>query len=659
MLLASATVGPFKTIDRPQTVAIEPDVTALVGLNETGKTAFLHALAKSADALGVAAFEPVDDYPRKDLPSYLKEHKTRPAVATRLEYRLEDREADALSRHLGTTLPPDFSFAIAHNYDNEWLYSMSIDERPAVMALAEAHPLSAQAKRALQSAATLRDAPAALRSAGTTNVDLAFLKAVESRVAVSQWRSVLAYEAYRWLDTRVPRFLYFGDAEILPSRTNLADLAQRAALAKHDPKQMPLEHRGVVALLRMADVDVETLANPTALDPLRAKVQAVAIALTDQIMEFWRGNENVEVEVDIRNDPSEPRPFNEGPNLYLRVRNRREGAVSTPFRQRSRGFNWFFSFLVWFDSVRQQLANPSSEHDVILLLDEPGLGLHPLAQSDVLTYLDDLAIRHQVIYTSHSPFMLHADRLRQVRVVEHRPEAGTVVTDRVAGSSERTLFPLQAALGWSVAQNLFVADRNLLVDGLSDLLYLKTVSAILEKAGRTALRRDLAIVPVGGLDKIVTFIALSGASVLKFGVLHDYRGVAERKLVDLVKQKRISAKAILNASQFRDLSSLGNTSQPSDLEDLIAPGTYVGYFRRAFAGALNGVPIEADLLPPGDRIVDRLERYLDASGVTLRTGGGFAPDVVALEFAGHPPAALDEDTLKRFEALCTAVNAIF
>jgi hypothetical protein len=226
-------------------------------------------------------------------------------------------------------------------------------------------------------------------------------------------------------------------------------------------------------------------------------------------------------------------------------------------------------------------------------------------------------------------------------------------------SSERTLFPLQAALAWSVAQNLFVADRNLLVDGLSDLVYLKTVSAILEKAGRTGLRRDLAIVPVGGLDKIVTFIALSGASVLKFGVLHDYRGVAERKLVDLVKQQRISAKAILNASQFRDLSSLGNTSQPSDLEDLIAPGTYVGYFRRAFAGALNGVPIEADLLPPGDRIVDRLERYLDASGVTLRTGGGFAPDVVALEFAGHPPAALDEDTLKRFEALCTAVNAIF
>jgi hypothetical protein len=211
-----------------------------------------------------------------------------------------------------------------------------------------------------------------------------------------------------------------------------------------------------------------------------------------------------------------------------------------------------------------------------------------------------------------------------------------------------------------VAQNLFVAQRNLLVDAPSDLIYLKVISAMLEKAGRTGLRRDVAVVPVGGLDKIVTFIALSGAAnVLKLAVLHDFRGAAERKLVDLVTQKRLSAKAILNASQFRDLSSLGNTSQPSDLEDLIAPRTYVAFFRDAFAALLNGVPLEEELLPPGDRIVDRLERYLEVNGVRMRPGGGFAADAVALEFASHPPASLDADTLARFEALCKAVNAIF
>lgn len=72
MLLVSAKVGPFKSINVPQSVAIDSAVTVLVGMNEAGKTVFLQALKKSRDALGLAGFDPVDDYPRKDLPPYLK-----------------------------------------------------------------------------------------------------------------------------------------------------------------------------------------------------------------------------------------------------------------------------------------------------------------------------------------------------------------------------------------------------------------------------------------------------------------------------------------------------------------------------------------------------------------------------------------------------------
>ena len=75
MLLVSAKVGPFKSINEPQSVAINDAVTVFVGMNEAGKTVFLRALEKSRDALGLAAFDPVDDYPRKDLPSYLKQQR--------------------------------------------------------------------------------------------------------------------------------------------------------------------------------------------------------------------------------------------------------------------------------------------------------------------------------------------------------------------------------------------------------------------------------------------------------------------------------------------------------------------------------------------------------------------------------------------------------
>ena len=50
MFLISAKVESFKSINTPQTVLIDDEVTVLVGMNEAGKTVFLKALEKSNDA---------------------------------------------------------------------------------------------------------------------------------------------------------------------------------------------------------------------------------------------------------------------------------------------------------------------------------------------------------------------------------------------------------------------------------------------------------------------------------------------------------------------------------------------------------------------------------------------------------------------------------
>jgi hypothetical protein len=63
-------------------------------------------------------------------------------------------------------------------------------------------------------------------------------------------------------------------------------------------------------------------------------------------------------------------------------------------------------------------------------------------------------------------------------------------------------------------------------------------------------------------------------------------------------------------------------------------------------------------LPEGDRIVDRLERYLVGNGLQLRPSGGFNHYTVASHFASSQPK-LDPDTLTRFEALFKAINAPF
>jgi len=93
---------------------------------------------------------------------------------------------------------------------------------------------------------------------------------------------------------------------------------------------------------------------------------------------------------------------------------------------------------------------------MILLLDEPGLSLHALAQQDFLRYIDELAKKHQIIFTTHSPFMCTVIRLHQVRMVEDKPREGTKISSNLSGSDPKTLFPLQAALGYTIAQTCYL-----------------------------------------------------------------------------------------------------------------------------------------------------------------------------------------------------------
>ena len=566
-----------------------------------------------------------------------------------------------LSTTLQTEIEPQFSFSVSCKYNNCREIAVAVDEISAVRTLASQETLSSDAREALATVTTIREVPDSLNSVHLAEPDEQFLAGIQERIEAAEWNSVLGWEAWQWLNPRMPRFLYFGDYNVLPSKMNLTDLMERAQRAPSDAAQLQQMHRGVLALLRMADIEIEDFASPGGYETLKAKIEGVSINLTDQIMEFWKQNEDLEVEIDIKPDPDDQPPYNSGPNLYLRIKNRRHRGVSTPFRQRSRGFIWFFSFLVWFHDIKHQLASAENavERNLILLLDEPALSLHALAQQDFLAYIDKLAKRHQILYTTHSPFMVQTDHLERVRTVEDRDGQGTVISADLQDSNTRTLFPLQSALGWTVAQNLFVSKRNLVVEGTSELVYLQTVSALLEKVGKTGLRGDVTIVPAGGLDKVVTFIALLGASGLELGVLHDYRGRPEQKLVDLVKEKVIAAKAILNVSEFRDVAHLGRTSGAADIEDLLSPSLYLKHFKAVFEPTLKGkVPTEK-ALPRGRRIVERIERWLEREKLQTRPSGGFNHLRVASHFASQPPTKLDDRTTQRFEALFVRVNGLF
>jgi predicted ATP-dependent endonuclease of OLD family len=170
--------------------------------------------------------------------------------------------------------------------------------------------------------------------------------------------------------------------------------------------------------------------------------------------------------------------------------------VEVNLNDRSRGFQWFFAFYVSFaaDTSGGKAAN------AILLLDEPGLYLHAKSQGDLLKHFDD-DFENQIIYSTHSPFMVPTHRLDSVRTVNIANKVGTTVTNNPTGDA-KTLFPLQAAIGYDLAQNLFVGPNNLVVEGVTDYWFLTAVNTHLSDAGKISLSSDLTLTPAGGAQKI-------------------------------------------------------------------------------------------------------------------------------------------------------------
>lgn len=156
------------------------------------------------------------------------------------------------------------------------------------------------------------------------------------------------------------------------------------------------------ALINLSGIDLSIISESSDFEEFKSELEATSIDISDTLFKYWESNDNLAIEFDVdkteKEDPARQKYINR--ILDIRVKNNRN-RVSLPLDKRSKGFNWFFSFLVWFKAMQED-----SNRQYILLLDEPGLNLHALAQNDLLRFIDDLSEDYQVIYTTHSPFMV-------------------------------------------------------------------------------------------------------------------------------------------------------------------------------------------------------------------------------------------------------------
>lgn len=648
--LVEAHVWKFKSIEDSTPVMISGDVTVLVGKNESGKTAFLEALHK-AMPLGAAKFDIVADYPRKDLIRYRQQHEAKNYSTTvELTFRIEKALSDKINIDVfggaeivacGTTFTHSTTIA------NTRTISFDIDQKAALAALQKPLRDLERSDEVFASASSLAEVLANIDGLGlpADNRLATFATQWHERAVKDGGEDVLrGYVWKAYLLPALPKFLYFDDYNLLEGKINLPALQQREA-----EKQATDADETAKGLLQLAGTTLQEMMTNEGYETAKAKLEAIGLNITQKVFAFWKQNHDLDVEFDLKTDPKDMAPYNNGVNLYIRIKNRRHG-VSVPFDQRSKGFIWFFSFLVWFDAVQSRAATKDA---LVLLLDEPGLNLHALAQADFLAYIRELSAQHQIIYTTHSPFMVDSLRLGDVRVVEDRVKEGTKIIGDLVGSSDESLFPLQAALGYSIAQNLFIAKKNILIEGPADLILLQHMGAILEAGGKPGLG-DAILVPVGGLDKLATFVALLGSNELRLVVLHDRASSPNQRLEDLVRQKLIERKRVLNFSMFLD-----PVPAEADIEDLLPIGAYIAAFNQTYAKELSGVMLTEAELGAQPRIIDRINQWLKAKNITLLNDGGFNHYRVSQAVLPYLTApTLKPAELARFERLFKKVGEV-
>ena len=626
------------------------DVTCLVGKNESGKTALLEALYRLNPIDDVSAgYDVTDDYPRFRVSDYeddVSSGQCSPATVCRAVFELEDEDLRKLSDDYGEGLLPARDLTIFRGYDNKLRYSFRVDEAVLCENLVNRSQLPSELSASFADKENLAALSAELDSQNSeeNSEHLARLRAEIQPFIDAE--NVAAHIYSNYIERHVPCFLYFSDYWLLKGQENVEALQSR-----QDNKQLEETDHPLLGLIALARLDIAALLQPDRTQDLKNRLEGAGNKLTRDVMKYWSQNKNLSTRFDIRPArPNDPEGMRKGTNFWADIYDSKHLAT-TPLGRRSKGFLWFFSFLAYFS---QQKRKPQA---LILLLDEPGLSLHGTAQADLLRYIEaELKPEHQVIYTTHSPFLVDPQHFERVRIVQDigadtddgaPDEEGTKVISDVLEATRETLFPLQGALGYEIHQTLFVGPNLLIVEGPSDLLYLHAMSSILGRAGRTALDDAWTLAPVGGAGRVPAFVALLNSQKrTNVALLLDIDRENEQMLGDILKNKLLRKSQIQHVGQFCG-------KEQADIEDMFERDFYVSLVSEEFTTE----PLKS-LTPK--KITSKAPRVIHAicQSLAIDYFNHYRPARYFVEKLHELEGKLSTETLNRFESLFESLNGM-
>lgn len=652
------------------------DLTVFVGKNESGKSALFRGLSKLNPSDG-EKYDGLKEFPRR---RYTDEFKAQDWPVASGEFALDDSDRAAL-----TGLCPELRNAKSVVCTRHYSWNLDVHFEPPLEVKAVTRREFVDALGGIQNATQELTAPEGkgdalgtikqhvhqsleqLRSQQAARQadepvpkpELEQASAIIAQQSNEDWQKELLdplrarineliermetlerlAKARQWVEQNLPKFVYFDRYDVIDSAVYLPTFAQQLNQTPPPPKV-----RTTRCLFEHVGLDVRRLASLGQHQPgqgpneqIRRLVDERAIhfssasnAMTQKFQDWWEQRRHkfryqadgdyfrIWVSDDL--DPSE-----------------------IELDQRSQGMQYFFSFYVVF-LVETKGAHANS----ILLLDEPGLHMHGTAQARVVQFLERLASENQTLYTTHSPFMVDGDHLERVRVVYEDEEGTTRVSEDVWPRDKDSLFPLQAALGYGLVQTLFLAKRQLIVEGLTDFWLLKALDQALRTSGRQGLRDDVVVVPSGGLSKLFPLASMLVGHDIEVVALLDGDEPGRREGKKLVEK-------LLGGDNGRCVFIGDFTPNPKGkLEDIFPEGNYLSAVGEAYGQTnLSFGPEEASITG----VVEKVKALFGRLG--LGEFEKWRAAQVLRDRIMTDPSSIPPEVLDRAETIFRNVNEAF
>lgn len=203
------------------------------------------------------------------------------------------------------------------------------------------------------------------------------------------------------------------------------------------------------------------------------------------------------------------------------------------FDERSNGLKWYLNMYIQIVSK----TNSSDIENYIILIDEPGVYLHVNAQKEVLTLFEDLAAKNnQIIYTTHSPFMIYENKPYRTRMIIKDENGNSNIGNKYyslphkMGSKSETLTPLLMAIGMSMNYSILSINNekdNIITEGISDYNYIK---GYFHLKGKNNIPNIIPSVSVDNINNIASILIGWGCN-FKIILDQDNSGRKQYKLL--------------------------------------------------------------------------------------------------------------------------------